>query len=492
MSETLMQQEPQAMPAEAHPALGASGLVLLCLSTAASAWYLFSHDPLVCMHLPGIGLTITQWALMAAALICARKKLTVRRNWQGMLLLILAALLGGSYGLFANDTLRLLNLPVTVFLSCQAVFSLTGQQENAPLSAQGLWEGFRRFFDSLFRHWNVPFQALAQRKQSNGDRSYTVLIGLVLAVPAVAVATALLSSADRVFGGAVLDRLQRLSSLDASFFLKLLFLFPLSMTLFSHLFGVLAPNRQVAPARGGRPPSTVFAVVLLALSAVYALFGYVQVRYLFGGAESVRMAGGYAEYARSGFFQLVLLSVLTLALILPALTLCGNSRAIRALCAALAALTLLIDASAFFRMRLYIGAYGLSLLRVLTVWAMAMIALTLIAVMIQCVFSALRICPFLAAAALITWVGLNFANVDRIVAGSQVSRINAGTAGPEAIASLPWSPDYLPALQRIADQQLRDKALRFIADPDGGAALCRPGLCEWSISYLQLPPDEKH
>lgn len=479
-------------PVKQESVLGRGGAALLILAVLAAIWYLFGHSLFGSGHLPGLGLTLTQWALMAGVLICARKKLRFRGNWQGVMLLILALLLGATYGLFADDVMRFLNLPVTVFLSAQAVFSLTGQSSHAPLSGQGLWEGFRRFFITLFSHWSAPFQAVKQRKRQGNGKGYALLIGLLLAVPAVGIAVALLSSADSVFGGAVQDRLLQLSHLDGTVILNLFLLFPLSMALFSHLFSALLPERKLSDAGGGNPPPLIFAVILLALSAVYALFGYVQIHYLFGGAESARMAGGYAEYARSGFFQLVLLAILTLALILPALTLCKKSPIVRILCAVLAALTLLIDFSAFSRMRLYIGAYGLSLLRVLTLWANAMIALALLAVIVKSVSPALRICPLLAAAALITWVGLNLANVDLIVARSQDARINEGKAGAEAITSLPWSPDYLSAVETIKDKAIREKALRYVTDPYDADTLLAPGPYEWSVSYLGLQQYKIH
>ena len=487
-----MTMTPEAEGQSSAPILGRGGMALLLLSLLAAGWYLFGHDFFSSLRLPGIGLTVTQWTLLAAVLICARKKLRLRGNWQGMLLLALAVLLGASYALYDNGILRFLNLPVLAALSCQAVFSLTGQSAHPPLSGQGLWEGFRRFFISLFRHWNAPFIALGQRRRQSGGKGGALLIGLALAIPAVAIAVALLSSADAVFGGAVQERLLALADLDGTIILKLLFLFPLAMALFSLLFSSLQPERKLSDARGGNPPPIVFAVILLALSIVYALFGYVQIRYLFGGAESARMAGGYAEYARSGFFQLVLLSILTLALILPALALCRASKAVRSLCAVLSLLTLLIDFSAFMRMRLYISAYGLSLLRVLTLWAMAMIALALIAAVAKAIFAALRICPILAAAALATWVGLNLSNVDHIVACNQASRINRGEAGIEAFTSLPWSPDYLNAAESIQDTQIRERALRYVLSPSDGEKLLHPGAYEWSLDYLQLNQAEIH
>ena len=178
------------------------------------------------------------------------------------------------------------------------------------------------------------------------------------------------------------------------------------------------------------------------------------------------MSGGYAAYARSGFFQLVLVALLTLGVILPALSLFGENRAVRGLCALTSLLTGVIDASAFVRMRLYTEAYGLTTLRVVTLWGIGVIMLALLAVLAKTVWPALRICPALAAVILSSWVMLNWINVDRAVAGNLVSRFNAGAEGTGSIEALAsdryWSPDYYPAFRNIADPASRQEALRML------------------------------
>ena len=161
-----------------------------------------------------------------------------------------------------------------------------------------------------------------------------------------------------------------------------------------------------------------------------------QIRYLFAGVESVRMSGGYAAYARSGFFQLTVLALLTLALILPAISLCRESRAVRFLSGLTAVLTGVIDASAFFRMRLYMQAYGLTTLRLVTVWGMAMILLALLACLARAIRPNLRICAVLALAALLTWTAGCWLPVDTIIARDHVARYNAGAGSWESLTSL--------------------------------------------------------
>ena len=51
--------------------------------------------------------------------------------------------------------------------------------------------------------------------------------------------------------------------------------------------------------------------------ALFAAFVTIQAAYLFGGRDTLARSGmTYAEYARRGFFELVAVAVLTLALVL--------------------------------------------------------------------------------------------------------------------------------------------------------------------------------
>lgn len=495
-----MMPEEETLPAqtaetkEAQP-MGGTGLTLLICAAAAAVGWTFLHwkgEFFFSDHLPGIGLTVTQWALLSAALICAQVKGTLRWTRGGSLCLILSILLGTCFALFANDGLRAMNLPVTVLLSAQAVFSLTGQIAHPPLTAAGLWDGFRLLFRTPLRHWGVPFRALSL-KRKNKVGWYPVLMGLLAAIPITAVAVTLMCSADALFESLWIEGAHAIGGLDGRFLMRLIIAFFLSLALFSFLFSAVLPPKALSPARAPSLQPLAIAVVLAVLALLYAVFAYIQVRYLFGGVSSVRMSGGYAAYARSGFFQLVALAGLTLALILPALALWRDARAVRALCALVAALTIVINASAFFRMRLYMDAYGLSTLRLLTLWAMAMILLALIAAIVKSVRPALRICPLLAAVALGSWIALNLCNVDRIVCRNQVRRFNEGTGDWNAIVSLRESctPDYLPALAEIRDPQKREEAIQqftsdLLYDADRRLAY------DWSLCQTLMPKVEKH
>ena len=110
-----------------------------------------------------------------------------------------------------------------------------------------------------------------------------------------------------------------------------------------------------------------------ALVVLFAAFLVVQATVLFGGNDHVLKTAGltYAEYARQGFWQLLAVTALTLIVIAVAARLAARDTMsdirgwARALLGALAALTLVIVASALSRMWAYEEAYGFTVLRLL-------------------------------------------------------------------------------------------------------------------------------
>src|SRR5947207_2456783 len=109
-----------------------------------------------------------------------------------------------------------------------------------------------------------------------------------------------------------------------------------------------------------------------------------QARYLVSGA---RASLSYAEYARHGFFELVVVSLLVLPVVLAANALARDRlRLVRLLSAALVVLELAVAASALERLRLYQRQFGLTELRVYA---------TGIVVWLACVFVWLCATPLL-------------------------------------------------------------------------------------------------
>jgi hypothetical protein len=107
------------------------------------------------------------------------------------------------------------------------------------------------------------------------------------------------------------------------------------------------------------------------VDALFLTFGALQVGWLFGGTTALASAGvTVAEYARRGFFELVVVAALALPMLLLAHGLVGEGtpspqsrrahRHFRIAAGALIALVLVLLVSAADRMRLYLTAFGLT------------------------------------------------------------------------------------------------------------------------------------
>ena len=125
-----------------------------------------------------------------------------------------------------------------------------------------------------------------------------------------------------------------------------------------------------------------FAVMLAAIVVLYALFLAVQSAGLFGGEAYLASRGlSYAQWARSGFFQMVGVTVVNLTVLLVSVSFSRRDgrcfTVVRLLGAALTAESVLLLASAAWRMTLYVSAYGLSFKRVMTYWGMVMVGIFL-------------------------------------------------------------------------------------------------------------------
>ncbi|MCA2225393.1 DUF4153 domain-containing protein [Nonomuraea aurantiaca] len=208
---------------------------------------------------------------------------------------------------------------------------------------------------------------------------------------------------------------------------------------------------------------SVWLVPLTAVNLLFAAFVAVQITVLFGGDSWVLKTAGltYAEYARQGFFQLVVVSVFVMCIVAVAGGLLRTERRERWLLAGqlgvLCALTMVVLASALHRMDLYTEAYGLSRLRLsvqATVWWLgALFALVILAGAARLAGRGSGWLP--RTIVLVTGLGLGafaIVNPDFQVAQTQVvvrgpAKLDAdylGDLGAEAVPAL----DRLPEPQR--------------------------------------------
>jgi len=208
---------------------------------------------------------------------------------------------------------------------------------------------------------------------------WRVLVGLLLALPILAILGSLLSSADPIFGEKLKEFLDlfKLENLPEYLFRGFYIL------LFAYLIaGLLAhavwphreatrPDPEKAPFKGFLGPIET-GVILGAVDLMFLLFVAVQFRYFFAGQANITASGyTYSEYAVRGFNELVTVAVLSLLLYQGLVLIRRNQTnnqqiSFRVLSLLLLGLVLVMLVSSWQRLGLYENAYGFTRLRTYT------------------------------------------------------------------------------------------------------------------------------
>lgn len=444
--------------------LGVTGLMSLIACVGCAVWRVFSYEMFTAeyYYLPGVGVTVTATVMLTAAVLLAKQSGRLRVTPFGIACLACAEGIALSYGLYGSFQMRLVNLPVIAAFFVYAMYVLTSPDGSA-ICFNGLVRAAGRAFVNCFRSVSVPFRALsgALKGRKRARAGAAAAIGIWMAVAVVAIVCVLLAGADAMFSHVFDGLKQGLQRLSLKSLIRPVFLaFPLGLVLFSQVFSPSLGDEPHEKRGLASAAPSLFVFTLAGLTAAFALFGYIQVKYLFLGREAALMEGGFAAYARSGFFELTGVAFISLLVVQPALSFCGDRPVIRGLCLAVSVLTQIIVMSAFMRMRLYVLEYGLTILRVLVVWAIAVMFVCFAVTAVKSVKPRVRMYAPIVLVVMLSWTALSLANPARIIVDFNVNAYENGSMEhidrDYLYGLMPASAEALERLKSLPDETERD------------------------------------
>jgi Domain of unknown function (DUF4173) len=304
----------------------------------------------------------------------------------------------------------------------------------------------------MFRPWGDPKAGEALR-----DRATALARGVLLGVPVLVVVGGLLAAADPIFR----------SWFDVPAVVQHLVLVLLGAWVTLGLIRAAsaeepAPALPPAPALG--PVEAI--VVLGGLSALYAAFVAAQFVALSGAGHRILVTQGltYAQYARSGFFELLACAAITLLVLLGVRALARPARAGLAVAAGLTVvLSIGVVVVAIVRLQLYEAQYGLTMLRLASLVAAVWIGVVFVLLGATLPGRGLprRYFPAgLIASALVFVAAWGAANPAAIVARTDLGRAEHGRPLDVGQAAR-LGPDAVPTLLAGLPGLGRDRAARL-------------------------------
>lgn len=197
-----------------------------------------------------------------------------------------------------------------------------------------------------------------------------VLIGLAVGLPLLVVVLALLSQADESMNTLLFDLLKTVRIGECIW--AALIVLVTSMLVYSFFYGSRYRLPVLKPLPDGSWSAATLGVIEVLLLAAYALFLGLQFSYLFGGM--LPAAYTYSMYARAGFSELIAVSLINFTLLALSVRYGEPQPVLRGLNWGVLVSNALLLASAALRLIMYIGAYGLTMRRILPLWLMAFLA----------------------------------------------------------------------------------------------------------------------
>ena len=413
-----------------------------------------------------LGISFPIWAVAVCIAALGMAWAESRRPARGSLWLIAPILVFAALAFVRLE-------PLTLFLNVVAVLCLFALWVRTFLAGRLMDFGWIDFIvavvwvpiEAIIRPWPVLSRA---NRQAFGDRGtnsrlMAILRGLLLALPIVVVLALLLTAADVIFAD-VLRKAFEWLDLEwlADFAWRVVVVLACAVFFLGALVAALREPGERKLVGQDKPILAPFlgftesTVVLIAVDLLFALFVFIQFRYLFGGQSNITPVGyTYSEYARRGFGELVTVAFLSLGLILGlgAFT----RRAGRAqqgwflgLSAGMVALVGVILASAYLRLQLYEQAYGFTRLRAYTHVAIIWMGVAFVLFLILLFAGNLRtFAPAAVGVALGFALTLNLLNVDDFIVRRNAERARAGSElDLYYLTSL--SEDAVPALAALA------------------------------------------
>ena len=258
-------------------------------------------------------------------------------------------------------------------------------------------------------------------QNKNGEESKDfkfgyIILGIVISVCLLIVIMPLLLSADKIFSEIV----KKYINIQDVFGFAFLFIF----LLFASFCGVryLNTNGANVELRNYKKINELLGITTFSIiSVVYVAFSIVQIFGLFLNKMKLPADVTYSTYARSGFFQLLLVATINLFIIVISFYIFNKSKTIKLLLSIISISTYIMLFSSVYRLILYIQVYQLTKLRIYAMWGLIIVLFGLTGAVISIFNDKFRLVQYGYLVLIFLWTLLSFLRPEYIISKYNLS-----------------------------------------------------------------------
>ena len=382
---------------------------------------------------PGISVMLFVISVLVGLIYLMYKDKKVE-NKKAFLLAIPITLLSATYFIYHNTLFQTMNVLIIVMLTiimCIYATRLHVKIQELLTKAiellAGTFESIRDVIDSL-KH---KFTKKEDIENEKSEKRKQILKSFIYAIPVVFIVFLLLMSADSIFANIFENIFGEFKNIFMAenfvmFCLRICIIVIFFFIFSGFLVNLLKKDTMFNSENEEKMveihiEKMTLNMILTILNIFYFMFSIIQFTSLFSNIHTNDF--DYATYARQGFFQLMIISLINIVMIVLAKVNKGNiSNYTKGMSMLTLLFTIVILLSAFFRMNLYEKAYGYTYLRLFVYYILATEFILILPIGLWILDKKIDIVKWTIGIVTIMYVILNFSNIESTIAKRNVDR----------------------------------------------------------------------
>lgn len=377
-----------------------------------------------------IGISYTIFIIVFYSFFFYRlRKFPFTHKQMSAMLFLIICILSITFFIYSNPVFYMLNymiIPALVIIHTVMVTSSASVSWYNATFLTLLGKKVKQFFKYGTLLTKVTHQKFKRNiDESTYRTSKKIGIGLLIALPLVFVILILLLSADSQFANLIYSIPQFFTNIKADLFWTIGKIGFLTLFFYSY-FKVVTKKTVTEPLQYTNDnknwDTIIMTTILVSLNLIYLLFTIVQFQYFFSGSLEADVS--YAQYARRGFAELLVVTVINYLMLLLTVRKTNKdpSQLIKVQLTLLIVFSSVMLISSYMRLMMYEQAFGFTHLRIFAHAFMIHLMIILVFTLVKVCAPRLPMVRFYIIFTLLFYVGFNVIGIDKIIVKNNIER----------------------------------------------------------------------
>lgn len=376
----------------------------------------------------GISMLILMLISISTILIILYKREKIV-NLKATILTIPIILLSSTYMIFSSTTFNFTNILVIIVLTLIMLITATIKKDYIKQYLHSLLKLIHKTLKNIDSSMKLTNKTSKEKIKKNSKIDMNKIIkSLVIVTIVVGIVIILLASADRIFASIFSGIIDMFININIPrLIVRIAICIAVYFIILSMLLALQTKDEESSKEIAKKKQKDKFTIkmLLVALNIVYLVFCYIQITSLFININS-EGSFNYAQYARTGFFQLMFVSFINFAIILISNKNNENrDKFLKVANSFLSVFTIIIVISSIFRMYMYESVYGLTYLRIFVYIILATELLIFIPTAIYIYNSNFDLLKWGGIIATCVYVVINFVNLENIIINRNLNKLDS-------------------------------------------------------------------